>query len=247
MRYFLIAIQFLTIFPIKLNKVKEKDFGNSLRYFPLVGTIIGLIISFSLYGLSLIFPYTIACLLILIILVVITGAIHLDGFADTCDGLCGSRERHKILEIMRDSHIGVFGTIGLILLLGLKFSLFHSMPQLLLGKTLVIMTTLGRWLQVLACYLSSYAQSQGKGKYFVENVEKKELIFGGLFSLAVAIFVMGVKGIALFIVAGVLMFTVISYIKRRVGGMTGDTIGAVNEVSEAIILLISLTFGIFGK
>lgn len=243
MRHFLIALQFLTIFPIRLKAVEEREFGKSLAYFPLVGTVIGLILALSLYLLSQILPDIVACLLVLIILVVITGAIHLDGFADTCDGFCGSRPKDKVLEIMRDSHIGVMGAMGLILILLLKFSLFYSIPYFLLGKTLVIMTTLGRWFQVLACYLSNYAPDEGKGKYFVEYVKKRELIFSALFSLAVVVSVMSGKGIALFILAIIIMLPIIRYVKRRIGGMSGDTIGAVGEASEVLILLISLILG----
>lgn len=247
MKHFLIALQFLTVFPVKLKEAGEKDFGKSLRYFPLVGTIIGLILAVSLFLFSRIFPDIISRLLILVILVVITGAIHLDGFADTCDGLYGSRERRKVLEIMRDSHIGAIGAVGLILLLLLKFGLLYSIPYFLLGRSLIVMATLGRWFQVLACCLCGYAEGGGKGKYFVKYAKKREFIFSSLFSLAVVTVVMNIKGIALFILSTMVILPIVSYIKRRIGGMTGDTIGAIAEASEVIILFISLTLGILAN
>jgi adenosylcobinamide-GDP ribazoletransferase len=240
MKRFLIAFQFLTIFPIKVKEIKAQEFGKSLRYFPLVGTVIGLILTLSLYIFSLILPHIIVSFLILIILVVITGGIHLDGFADTCDGLCSSHPKDKVLEIMRDSRIGVMGAIGLILLLMLKFSLFYSIPTSVLGKTLVIMVTSGRWLQVLACYLSRYVQDEGKGRYFIEYAGKRELIQSSVFSLIVAMLVMGSKGVAFLILLTIIVLPIISYIKKRLGGMTGDTIGAVSEISEVIILFMIL-------
>lgn len=236
MKKFLIALQFLTILPLKVKEIKNREFGKSLTYFPLAGAVIGLILALSLYVFSSILPHIVVSLLILIILVVVTGGIHLDGFADTCDGLWGSHPRQESLKIMRDSRIGVMGVLGLILLLLLKFSLFYSSPHFALGKILVVMATLGRWFQVLACYLSRYAQNEGKGKYFVEYVEKKEFFLSTLFSLAITVFVMRTKGFILFILSIIAVWPIIDYIKRRIGGMTGDTIGAVGEISEVIIL-----------
>ena len=179
----LIALQFLTIFPVKISAeggsapdgksdIKEKDFGASLLYFPLVGLLIGLILALSAF---LLFPLPgiIKGATILIISIIITGGIHLDGFADTCDGFYGNKPKEKILEIMKDSHIGAMGVIGIVSLLLLKFSLIASFNERLLWKALILMVVFSRWVQVMACFSASYARQEGKAKYFLEYATKK--------------------------------------------------------------------------
>ncbi|MDP2943504.1 MAG: adenosylcobinamide-GDP ribazoletransferase, partial [Candidatus Omnitrophota bacterium] len=106
--------------------------------------------------------------LILIAWIIITGGIHLDGFADTCDGFYGKRSREDILKIMRDSHIGAMGATSLTALLLLKFAILSSVAQEDLLKILVITAVFARWSQVLACTISKYARDEGKAKYFIE-------------------------------------------------------------------------------
>ena len=129
MRKFFVALQFLTIFPLKIRDIEEQELGQSLVYFPVVGAIIGLISVFSLFIFSSILPSSTTNVLILIILMFITGAIHLDGFADTCDGFYAGKDKENILQIMRDSHIGVMGVMGLIGILLLKFTLLENISS----------------------------------------------------------------------------------------------------------------------
>ena len=237
MNYFLIALQFLTILPIKIkSEIKEKDFGASLLYFPIVGLGIGLVLSLSTFLLSSL-PVLIKSAIILTVSTVITGGIHLDGFADTCDGFYGNRPREKILEIMRDSHIGTMGVIGVVSLLLLKFSLIASLRNEILWKALILMAVFSRWTQCLACSNSVYARKEGKAKYFIEYASKRDVFIGGLFSLALFVLLMQIKGIILFLVSAPMIFLFLQYIKKKIGGMTGDTIGAISEVAEVLILL----------
>ncbi|MHC4593839.1 MAG: adenosylcobinamide-GDP ribazoletransferase, partial [Planctomycetota bacterium] len=139
MKQFLIALQFLTILPINIrSEVNEKDFGNSLLYFPVVGILIGLVLCTAAFLFSVL-PNLVVGVIILIISIVITGAIHLDGFADTCDGFYGSKPKDKILEIMRDSRVGTMGVVGVVCLLLLKFTLIVSIPREMLWKVLIMM------------------------------------------------------------------------------------------------------------
>jgi len=237
---FLIALQFLTIFPVKISsQIEEKDFGRSLIYFPVIGALIGIVLASSsfLFG---ILPNMVAGALILILSVVITGGIHLDGFSDTCDGFYGNHPKEKILGIMRDSRVGTMGVTGVASLLLLKFSLIVSMPRHNLWIALVIMAVFARWSQVMACYMSGYARNEGKAKYFIEYAGRKEIVIGTIVTLGVFLLLMRIEGAVLFFISILPVFLFIEYIKRKIGGMTGDTIGAISEASEVLILFLYL-------
>ena len=126
MKRFLIALQFLTILPLNIKgKIEEKDFGRSLIYYPIVGLLIGLFLAGIAY-ISAFLPPLVTSVLILVAWMVITGGIHLDGFADTCDGFYGNRPKEDILKIMRDSRIGTMGAAGVVMLLLIKFATLSS-------------------------------------------------------------------------------------------------------------------------
>jgi len=242
MKNFLIALQFLTILPIKIKSdIKEKDFGRSIAYFPIVGMLIGLTLAASSFLFSFL-PHPVAAAVILGISAAITGGIHLDGLADTSDGFYGGKTKEKILEIMRDSRIGTMGTIGVVLLLLLKFALLYSIPPNLLWKALIIAPVLARYAQVLACSLSGYAREDGKAKFFIEYASKRELILSVIFTSALSIFLMRAAGAVSFILSTAVILSLIWYVKNRIGGMTGDTIGAISEIVETAALFIALFY-----
>jgi len=244
MKRFFLALQFLTILPIKVKpKLEKEDFGKSLLWFPFVGALIGIILSLSVFFLSFL-PKGVIAALILIESIIITGGIHLDGFADTCDGLYGFSTKEKSLEIMRESRIGTMAAIGVALLLLLKFSLFASIRQELLWKYLITMAVFARWAQAWSCFSFPYAREEGKAKYFVEYAGKRQLIIGAIFTLAFFILLWGVKGLVLFLSSFFVIWVLANYIYRKISGMTGDTIGAVNEVAEVSALLFGLILSV---
>lgn len=250
MKTFLLALQFLTIIPVKISakgefvsgeksEMEGKDFGASLLYFPIVGLIIGLLL--SLGALSLFFlPTLVRAAAILIISIFITGGIHLDGFADTCDGFYGNKPVEKVLEIMRESRIGAMGAIGIVSLLLLKFSVMASLQEAYLWKILIVMSVFSRWSQCFACNTARYARQAGKAKYFVEHSRKRDLLIGGIFTLALSLLLMRSKGFILFFLSIIPVSLFIRRIKSKIAGMTGDTIGAVNEIAEVCVLLLGL-------
>ncbi len=242
MRSFLVALQFLTTLPIKIaSKVEEKDFGRSLAWFPFIGALLGLILSLSIFLYSFL-PQMVIVSLILAGSIIMTGGIHLDGFADTCDGLYGFTTKERALEIMRDSRIGAMGAAGIVMLLLLKFSILANIPPWIAWKYLVLTAAFARWSQVLSCYSSRYVRREGKAKYFIEYAGRRELAVGGVFILALFISLLGIKGLNLFFVSLSIVLISITYIKSRIGGMTGDTIGAINEIAETAVLLFGLIF-----
>ncbi len=240
MKQFLIALQFLTILPVKINSaIKEEDFGKSLIYFPLVGTIIGTFLAITLLIFTTL-PYLVTSALISGVNILVTGGIHLDGFIDSCDGLYGQKSKVRALEIMRDSHIGAIGAIYLFVLLIIKFAIIASIRFNILWKILILMPAFGRCTQVLSCYLSKYARNEGKAKYFIEHIGKKEFLYGSLFTIIIFTIFFNIKGLILFFLSIAPIYLIINYIKKRIDGMTGDTIGAVSEIGEVVFLLFSL-------
>ena len=240
MRGFLVALQFLTILPLEIkSEVKEKDFGRALIYFPIVGALIGLVLALVLLAFDFL-PNLAKIALVLTSSIIITGAMHLDGFADTCDGFFSGKSKEKILNIMHDPHIGTIGTIAVVSLLLLKFSLMASISKDILWKSLIMMAVFSRWIQVLACYLSKYAKEFGKAGFFIEYASLKEVLISGLITVTVLYLLEDWKVLFLFIPVLVVAFLLINYIKRRIAGMTGDTIGAVSEITEVCVLLFSL-------
>ncbi|MDP3791985.1 MAG: adenosylcobinamide-GDP ribazoletransferase [Candidatus Omnitrophota bacterium] len=237
---FLIALQFLTILPVSIKgKIEDGDFGRSLVYFPVIGLLLGTLLA-GIAFISTSFPPLVGSALILIVWVVITGAIHLDGFADTCDGFYGKRSKEDILKIMRDSRIGTMGAAGIALLLLFKFAIIASIHPEDLWKILLAAAVSARWLQAFACSVSKYARDEGKAKYFVKYAKRADIFAGAVFTLILNWFLMGIKGIVLTALLSVTIFLFIQYAKRKIGGMTGDTIGAANEIAEVSALLFCL-------
>lgn len=237
MKGFLVALQFLTVLPVTLKReIREEDFGKSLLYFPIIGVLIGLVLSVTAFTFGFL-SHLIAGVVVIIVSAIITGGIHLDGFADTCDGFYGDRPKEKILEIMRDSRIGVMGVTGIVSLLLLKFVLIVSIPPEILWQSLIMMTAFARWSQVLACYRSGYAREEGKARHFIEYAGGKELLAGSFFTAALFLSLMGLEGAIVLIAPLLPTFLFICYAKRKIGGMTGDTIGATSEIAEIAVLL----------
>lgn len=241
MKYFLIALQFLTIFPVKIKEAQNTDFGKSLIFFPIVGLFIGVILALTNFMFNFL-PPPVKAVLILSASIIVSGALHLDGFADTCDGLYGNKTKEEALAIMKDSGIGAMAAIGLILLLIAKFSILTAVVQQNLWKLLIAMPVFSRWMQVFACFFSTYARTEGKAKYFVESAGKKELLTAAFFTLAVLITLLKLKGVFLFIITMIPLLIFIKYVKKRINGMTGDTIGATAEIAEVLILFFGVLF-----
>lgn len=241
MKSFLTALQFLTILPVKITGLKEKDFGRSLAYFPAVGALIGLVLVVSLFVFSFL-PHLAVAALIVVVSVFITGGIHLDGFADTCDGFYGSRPKEKVLEIMRDSRLGAMGAVGIACILILKFAFVASIPLDSLWKLLILASVFSRWSQVFACSTARYAREEGKAKHFIGSANKAGFIAASIFTAALFILLMKTGGIFLLAASSFTVFLFVNYVKERIGGMTGDTIGATNEIAEAAVFFFALVY-----
>ncbi|MGR3309962.1 MAG: adenosylcobinamide-GDP ribazoletransferase [Candidatus Brocadiales bacterium] len=252
MRGLLWAVKFLTVIPLdRKNKFTPANTGAAMVWFPAVGLLIGVFLAAIYLLLIKWFPSTVSDALILAVFLVITGGLHLDGIADSCDGIFGSYDKEKRLEIMRQSTIGTFGVLGLICILGIKYLGIHNLTydNRLLGSlwlsqkgtALLLMPAVGRWTQVLAAALSTYARGDGVGKVFIDNARLRHAIYSSLFLLVPLWFFCGINGLMIFAVVTIVTLLITQYVKGKIGGMTGDTLGAVNEISEVVFLLCFLS------
>lgn len=233
MRRLLAAIGFLTIIPVGI-KTKDQDLGKSMVFFPLVGLLIGGFLVGTKFISSYIFPSLLTCVLVITSWVVITGCIHLDGFCDTIDGFTAGKNKEEILRIMEDSHIGVFAVVGLICLLLLKISALLSTDK---SSCLLLAPSMGRWAMVIAATTMPYPKSYGLGKAFVDYAGKKEAILATIIMITIGIFLFKWHFFCILgIVVSALLLSIL-YIKKRLGGVSGDTLGALCEVIEVITLL----------
>lgn len=235
------ALQFLTIFPTPLrHEVTAKTSGQSLTYFPLVGLILGAILLSLHYGLTLILPPPVVNALLIIALVILTGAHHLDGFIDTCDGVIAGKSKKERLAIMSDSKVGAFGIGGAILLLLLKYASLSSAPIL---PSLLLMPTLSRWAMVGIIFTFPYAKSSGMGLAFKQGASWQRLTISTTIALIAAVVLLKRWGLVLVAALGLIAFGIASYFRSRLSGLTGDNYGAINELAEVLVLLLLILIG----
>jgi adenosylcobinamide-GDP ribazoletransferase len=235
------ALQFLTIFPTPIrHKVTAKTSSKSLTYFPLIGLILGAILLGLNYILTLILPSPVVNALLIIALVILTGAHHLDGFTDTCDGVIAGSSKKERLSIMSDSKVGAFGIVGAILLLLLKYASLSAAPML---PALLLMPTLSRWAMVSIIFSFPYAKRYGMGLAFKQGANWQRLTITTVISLVVAVAVLKLWGLVLMAALWLIAFGIASYFRSRLGGLTGDNYGAINELAEVLVLLLIILIG----
>ena len=241
MNRFFLAWQFLTILPgwRKKGTVDPHRLGSSMACYPLVGFFLGLILWILFWVLIWMFPRSLADGLLLLFLVLLTGALHLDGLADTLDGLAHGKTAEERLQIMKDHRVGAFGVIGLILVLGIKFLALNSLSKQMAIKGLLMALTLSRFSMVQLLYRSPYARKEGGlGLAFKEQLKKKEMIFAALVALAIPLFFLRIRGLILWGFVLLSTFLMEKFFNRKIGGVTGDVLGAGNEINETLILVM---------
>jgi adenosylcobinamide-GDP ribazoletransferase len=237
---FIQAISFLTILPVGHPSLsEEKELARAMAFFPLIGLMIGLILALGYYLLSFFLPRALVLWLTIGLLALLTRGLHLDGFADTMDGLGCGGPREKVLEVMRDSRIGAFGVMGLILLIGAKYLALDQIPNPSTPFTLILMAVMGRNAMVLVCFRSPYARSEGGlAKPFVENLRTREVLISSALTFGIAFLLIGVKGIAISLGVGVFSLGYRYFFIKKLSGVTGDVLGAANELAELLCLLL---------
>ncbi len=238
------AIAFFSRIPVpkKINYEYSSN-GEASKYLPIVGLIISLISAFIFFLLSNYFPKSVNLILYFILNALLTGLIHEDGFSDFLDGFGGGWNKTRILEIMKDSSIGVFGVIGLIFLYTLKFTLLLEIPNDIILSLFVISSVLSRANAVSLMYDMNYVRDENsKAGKMTKKMSAYELLFViacGIILLLLLLF--NFKLIILIIIALIFFrFLIKVYLTKWIGGYTGDCLGFIQQISEVIIYIIFL-------
>jgi adenosylcobinamide-GDP ribazoletransferase len=213
-----------------------EEIGRSTPFFPLVGFFLGLILVFFNQLLEPFLASEILSVVIVTLLILMTRALHLDGLGDTFDGLGAKGGRENALKAMRDSHIGVFGLLAVLIVVVLKFRAIEVMEETR-AQGLLLAPVFGRWAMVVLAYPAVSAR-EGLGRIMVEYVRGHHLFSATAVTLVLVFAFSGIVG--LLIAIGILLFTLFSrfYLYRRLGGVTGDTFGAVGELTETLSLVV---------
>ncbi len=242
---FFTALTFLTRIPApKCVSFKESYLNESSRYFPLVGLIIGLIAASSYALLLPLLGPLLAIILSMALIIFITGAFHEDGFADMCDGFGGGWEKGQILNIMQDSRLGTYGVTGLLLMLATKFLALLTLSQtessLSVVIALVVAHPLSRFFSVAYIYKLEYVQDTAKSKVkpLANQMTENALIFAGLSIIGLLVLLDPITILVLIAVLFAVHLGFGRYLISRIGGYTGDCLGAAQQLSEVIIYLV---------
>ncbi len=247
---FINAVQFLTAFNVsKKHTISEGDLAESMVYFPIIGFLIGFILNTFDKAFSWVLPQSVSNALLLLISVLITRALHIDGLADTFDGMMGGRDPESRLAIMKDSRLGTAGALSIMFLLLVKYLCFNNLFENEKVAALLVAPMLARWSQTLMVYNVEYSREHGMGKAFVGHLRSGSLTAASLVALALSAFVvvrLDVHSFVLFLalLASAFLLTVLAkrYFARKLGGVTGDAIGAVSELNEVLVLLLFVVF-----
>ncbi|MFK7854258.1 MAG: adenosylcobinamide-GDP ribazoletransferase [Granulosicoccus sp.] len=242
------AIMFLTRLPVGgFCSADAAVLARSSAFFPLVGALIGGILSLALVILSTVFPTSVVIALIIVLSVLLTGAFHEDGLADVFDS-AGAFDRDKKLEIMRDSRVGTYGSLALILMVLVKFfslwELLESHLSLCIA-TLFAAHILSRWASVWLMATCIYARAEAANKVVAEGVKSRELLLASLWTLLLLMPLAIVVSPAMWLaipIAWLVTIICAHRFRRLLGGITGDCLGAANQLVEVSVYLFALAF-----
>lgn len=239
MKSLILILQFLTKLPININiDANKKDFAKGIIWFPFVGFLIGLMLAGLYYVSQLFFSPLLVAVIVVSFEIFITGGLHLDGLADSFDGLYSYRDKERMLEIMKDSRIGANGVLILVVSIIFKIVLINELDSNFVYIALILMPTISRFTVVFLARISKYARSTGMGGFFIGETSNIQFLIALAITLLVTI--INVKSIPL--LAIIMIFTLIfrNHVYKKIDGITGDILGAWVEMSEILYLVLFL-------
>jgi adenosylcobinamide-GDP ribazoletransferase len=262
MKGFLLAVQFLTIIPVRLRgTITERQIAGSGVFFPLVGAFQGIIAAAAAFLLAHLFPVELVSGIVVLLLTATNGGFHLDGLADTFDAIAvkstgeADRDRERRLAVMKDSATGAIGVVAIVMAVLLKYllisSVFRKYDSAGTAYLLFLMPVFAKWSMIPVMAHGRPARGEGLGRMFIDGTGPKNLILSSLLLAAVyslATFLFGFlfasSAIMLFIIWGLLLYAFsllwTVFCSKRFGGLTGDTTGAVAEIGDMMFLIIAL-------
>ncbi len=239
------ALRFLTILPVPESWCGDIDsFKKSANWYPVAGLVLGILAACCDYLLRFVLPVSVASFFTLVFIVALTGALHLDGLADSADAFFSGRDRARMLEIMKDSSSGPMGVISLVLLLLGKYVLLISLPGALRFQALIMMPVCGRCAVAFISARLTYSRVEGGTGAFAQDKNdpsRMTVAWLALIVLSLLLFGLGTGVITIIAVLAV-SFLLGRYYLRKIGGYTGDILGATTEIVELVpaILVIML-------
>lgn len=240
MKSFFAALQFLTVIPFPFSwGGGEKELGRSVWFFPVVGLVIGILLAGFDWGVGHLLPSFPASVLAVLFLLGISGGLHLDGLADTADGFLSSRPKERILEIMKDSRTGPMGAAAIVMSLLLKVALFTALAGTLRWRMLLMAPLAGRCALVTLMAVLPYAKAEGGlGSVFLKSKSPLNAAWALVVLLGVGWFAASWAGLVAGFASFVVTLLFAGHCYRKIGGLTGDTLGAASEIAELVPPLV---------
>ncbi|RJG14767.1 adenosylcobinamide-GDP ribazoletransferase [Massilia cavernae] len=246
-RLFFIALQFFTRIPIpRWVGFQPEWLHHASRYFPMVGIVVAAVAGAVYFAAAHIWPAPVAVLLSTAAGIYLTGAFHEDGFADMCDGFGGGTTRERVMDIMKDSRIGTYGAVGAGLLVALKCALLSMLAPTSVIVALFIAHPLSRLAATALIWNLKYARDEGKAKPLAQQMTNAEFAIAAACALVPSVILGALGYLSWLVIAGciagaaaVALWLSAKFV-RRIGGYTGDCLGAVQQVSEVVIYLCLL-------
>ncbi len=237
-RYF-VAQMFLTRLPSPGRlRWSEAELAASTVFFPVVGIVVGAIASLTWYLGAALWSDTIAALLAVGVAILVTGAFHEDGLADSADGLGGAFDVNRKLQIMRDSRIGTYGSVLLLFVVLAKVFSIAQIHSVTMVGALVAAHVIARFTSLPLIKNNTYVREEGTGKPFAATVNQQQLVIASAVTLAVTIIALGWRAAIVIPVVVLFVWSAQWYLRRKIGGVTGDVLGAVNSLTELLVYLV---------
>ncbi|MSQ28344.1 MAG: adenosylcobinamide-GDP ribazoletransferase [Dehalococcoidia bacterium] len=239
MRSFFAAAGFLTQLPVPGSSTPG-SLAAAPGYFPAVGFLIGILLAALTAALQPWLPPAVLAAIVILTLLAVTGGLHIDGLADTCDGFFATAPSPlRRLEIMRDSRVGGFGVAGVTSVLLLQYAALSSLPARAWPPALLLMGVQSRWAVALVLLTFPYGRGQGMGLAFKQGHLVPSVLGGTLFALGASLLVAGPFGGLAMLATAVVSLLAARLLLMRLPGLTGDSYGAINEVSQALVLVVA--------
>jgi adenosylcobinamide-GDP ribazoletransferase len=242
LRSLLVAFQFLTVIPVRVSgEIEARTMGRAMAWFPVVGLMLGALLALADVAGRAFFPPVVNAALLLAVWVMLTGALHLDGFLDCCDGLLAAKPPERRLEILRDTHVGAFAVVGAVCLLVIKFAALVELPAPQRVPALLTIPALSRAAMAYAARAYPYARpGPGLGQLFREGLAWRHVLVAGSVAVGAAGLALGPTGLGAALWVWLTTVGIAALVRRRIPGLTGDVYGAINELAEVGALLFVL-------
>ncbi len=234
--YFLIALQFFTRVPVRLSRFNELELNHATQYFPLIGLLVGLVSAATFVLANKVLTIPLAVLLSMVCSILLTGAFHEDGLADMADGFGGGWKKDQVLDIMVDSRLGSYGAIALVIILLTKYQALITLSNSFIPASLVAGHAISRLFSLFVMAKLSYVKPSGKSKPLATKLTHSHLIIATVFGVFPMLLLPMYCWLALIPVA-LVWVRLLFMMRRKIGGYTGDCLGAMQQITEVTFYL----------